>query len=239
MSYKIHPLWKLERLVSPSKTSQFQPQENVCVLSHHIPKTAGSSLRTAFEKALGTKYVFGIYENTGAREMSQGNQLWIPSKAKVVHGHFRPHEIHNIMFPNAFRAVWVRDPLERIWSLIGHLLALKDKHPHYLLLKKHVPCKDMENQEKIVQVLVQENKIGAFTQTYTRFFSAIPITEFSFVGSKHNYENGLERLANMIGVELCSLQVNRRNSQAHEIPMSIKRLESYLQNEYEIVSNYL
>lgn len=239
MSYKTHPLWRVERFFSPAKSSQSLPHHNVSVLSHHIPKTAGSSLRVAFEQAIGATNVYGIYANTGADEMSKGDQIWLPSRAKVLHGHFKPHNNHTKMFPKAIRAVWVRDPLERIWSLVGHLMAHKEKHPHYILLKSKLSAANLESQESVVMELILNNAMDAFTNTYSRFFNVVPINEFTFVGSKHKYEEGLKHLTDLTGVELKALQVNRRSNQTYQLPSSIKRLESHLLHEYEIVGDYL
>lgn len=239
MSYKTHPFWSVEKLLAPAKNSQDQPHLNVSVLSHHIPKTAGSSLRVAFEQALGVRNVYGIYANTGASAMSKGEGVWLPSKAKVLHGHFKPHINHIKTFPNAIRAVWVRDPLERIWSFVGHLLALKEKHPHYILLKAKLPKASLKSQESIVNELLLNNTIEAFTNTYSRFFNTVPIDEFSFVGSKHKYEEGLKQLSDLTEIELKKLQVNRRTGQTYQLPSSIKRLESHLLHEYKIVGDFL
>lgn len=239
MSYKIHPIWRVERLLSPAKSSQVKPHRNVSLLSHHIPKTAGSSLRGAFEQAIGVRNVYGIYSNTGANAMSKGMDIWIPSKAEVLHGHFKPHTNHTKMFPHAIRTVWVRDPLERIWSLVGHLMALKEKHPHYALLKSKLPNTNFESQECIVRELILENPIYAFTHAYSHFFDTVSISQFTFVGSKHKYDKGLKQLANIMGMKLTTMQVNRRSSQTYQLPDSIKRLDSHLLDEYEIVGDYL
>lgn len=239
MSYKTHPFWRVEKLLSPDKNSKSRPHPNVAVLSHHIPKTAGSSLRVAFEQALGARSVYGVYANTGASAMSKGDEIWLPSKARVLHGHFKPHANHTQTFPNAIKAVWVRDPLERIWSLVGHLLALKEKHPHYILLKEKLPESSLKSQESIVKELLLNNTIEAFTNTYSRFFNSVSIDEFGFVGSKHKYEEHLQQLSDLTGIQLKTLQVNRRTSQTYQLPSSIKQLESHLHHEYEIVGDFL
>lgn len=239
MTYKIRPLWKIEQLLSPEKYSVTLPHDKVTLLSHHIPKTAGSSLRVAFEQAIGRRYVYGIYANTGADEMSFGRNIWVPRKATILHGHFRPHPNHTKMFPNALRAVWVRDPIERIWSLIGHLLSLKQKHPHYNLMVNSGLKADIESQESIVHEIITTNVLSEFTRAYSRYFSAVPIENFSFVGSKHSFEKDLDRLSDMIGVSLKMLQLNKRSDQSSPIPAKIRNLKRYLDKEYEIVSDYL
>ncbi|MDW5286455.1 hypothetical protein R6Y90_15945 [Alteromonas macleodii] len=239
MSYSIHPFWKVEKLLSPQVSSQTSPHMNVILLSHHIPKTAGSSLRLAFEAALGRRIVYGIYENTDASAMSEGRDLWIPAKAEVLHGHFKPDEKHKYIFPLAKRAVWVRDPIERLWSLVGHLLALKERHPHYFLLKASLPKISFNSQEDIVKALILEDKVRPFTHAYANFFKSVSIKNFEFVGSKHNYSDGLTKLSEMIGTNLKKFEVNRRTPRLHKLPASLKQLEPYLQHEYAIVGDYL
>lgn len=239
MSYKIHPFWKVERLLSPKMSSQFSPHNNVVLLSHHIPKTAGSSLRKAFEMSFGRRFVYGIYENTGALAMSKGEDTWIPANAKVLHGHFKPQEMHKCIFPRASKAVWVRDPVERLWSLVGHLLALRERHPHYHLLKSALPHVNPNSQVDIVRALVLENAVSAFTHAYTHFFKTVSIDEFEFVGSKHKYVEDLKNLSELIGVGLKPLEINRRSNAKQKLPVIIRKLEPYLEEEYAIVDDYL
>lgn len=239
MSYRIHPLWRVERLMSPTMYSQSFPHPHVTFLSHHIPKTAGSSLRVAFEQSLGNRVVYGVYDNTGASEMSAGKAVWLPAKAKILHGHFKPHNNHEQMFPFAKKAVWVRDPLERLWSLVGHLMSLGVRHPQYNLLKTALPKTNFESQTSIVHDLVAEDAVRIFTHAYSNFFRAVPINEFTFVGSKHQYEKGLSKLSKLMNLNLEIKQVNRRSTMGYTVPTSIRRLESYLQQEYEIVGDYL
>lgn len=239
MSYRIHPLWRVERLISPTMYSQSFPHNNVTFLSHHIPKTAGSSLRVAFEQSLGSRVVYGIYENTGAFEMSVGKEIWLPAKAKILHGHFKPHSNHERIFPFAKKTVWVRDPLERLWSLVGHLMSLGVRHPQYNLLKSALPKTNFDSQTSIVHDLVTEDAVKVFTHAYSNFFRAVPVTDFAFVGSKHQYEKALRNLSELMNLKLEIKQVNRRNAYGHTIPTSIRRLESYLWQEYEIVGDYL
>lgn len=239
MSYRIHPLWRVERLMSPSMYSQSFPHPSVTFLSHHIPKTAGSSLRVAFEQSLGNRVVYGVYDDTGASEMSAGKAVWLPAKAKILHGHFKPHSNHEHMFPFAIKSVWVRDPLERLWSLVGHLMSLGIQHPQYHLLKSALPKTNFKSQTSVVHDLVTEDAVMVFTHAYSNFFRNVPISDFAFVGSKHHYEKGLSKLSALLNLDLEIKQVNRRNNMGHKLPTSIRRLESYLQEEYEIVGDYL
>jgi hypothetical protein len=227
------------KLLLSAKNSICQPQFNVSVLSHHIPKAAGSSPIATSEQAFGTINVYVFYANIGASAMSKGEQIWLPFKATVLHGHFKPHINHTRTFPNTIKAVWIRAPLERIWLLVKHLLVLKDKHSRYVLMKKRLPESSLKSQESIVKELLLNYLIEAFTRTYSRFFNTIPIGDFNLVGSKHKYEKGVEQLCDSAGLKLKALQVNRRTSQTYQLPSNIKRLELHLLHEYEIVGDFL
>ncbi|WP_246604464.1 hypothetical protein [Alteromonas lipotrueae] len=183
--------------------------------------------------------VYGIYENTGASTMSEGRDIWVPSKAKVLHGHFKPDQNHKYLFPLAKRAVWVRDPIERLWSLVGHLIALKERHPHFSLLKTSLPKSSFNSQEDIVKALILEDKIKAFTHAYANFFKSVPIEKFEFVGSKHNYIDDLTKLSEMLGINFKKFEVNRRTPRSQKLPASLKQLEPYLKHEYAVVGDYL
>lgn len=238
MSYRIHPLWRVERLISPTMYSQSFPHNNVTFLSHHIPKTAGSSLRVAFEQSLGSRVVYGIYENTGAFEMSVGKEIWLPAKAKILHGHFKPHSNHERIFPlrkNCMGARSSRAIMVASWS--SHVIG--SKTPQYNLLKSALPKTNFDSQTSIVHDLVTEDAVKVFTHAYSNFFRAVPVTDFAFVGSKHQYEKALRNLSELMNLKLEIKQVNRRNAYGHTIPTSIRRLESYLWQEYEIVGDYL
>lgn len=239
MTYKLHSLWKLEKLVRPSVNTKLNPNNSVTWISHHIPKTAGSSLRSSFQKAVGKTKVFGVYASTGARELSEGTPIWVPAKTIFLHGHFRPHPSHSDFYPNAERLVWVRDPIERIWSLIGHLLSEGSSHPQHQILQNLYLSKGVTNKEDIVYDLIANCRAEALTHIYKRFFSKVPIQDFAFVGSVHRYDKSIQELSNLLDMDLGKEFRNVRNKAGATIPTKILGLKDKLSAEYDIVDAYL
>ncbi|WP_421132584.1 hypothetical protein [Alteromonas sp. A079] len=239
MAYKLHSLWKLEKLIRPSVNTKLNQNKNIKWISHHIPKTAGSSLRLSFQKAVGKTRVFGVYANTGAHALTQGNPIWAPFNTVFLHGHFRPHPIHLDFYPNAKRLVWVRDPIERIWSLIGHLLSEGSSHPQHQILQNLYLSKGVTNREDIVYDLIVNCRAEALTHIYKRFFSKVPIEDFAFVGSVHRYDASIQELSSILDMDLGKEFRNVRNKTGANIPAKILGLKDKLSAEYAIVDAYL
>ncbi|USI28222.1 sulfotransferase family 2 domain-containing protein [Alteromonas macleodii] len=230
-------VWAIEKFVSPRITSINKPNKNIQLLSYHIPKTAGSSLRSSFEDNISSIRIFGAYLNSGATELSKGHSVWVPKKTLILHGHFKPHDNHSKMFPNALKITWVRDPIERVFSLVRHLMMVGEVHPHFQMIKKIYPDCSMNDIEKVVSDMVTNNTLPLFTNTYTHFFSNTSIESLDFVGSVHNYNDDLKRLSELSNYSLTPSLKNVRGKPVNE---KFKRgLRTYLRHEYEIVERYL
>lgn len=221
------------------KSSIERPNHRIQWLSHHIPKTAGSSLNRSYVNAFGKSRIYGVYATSGASDMSLGNPTFIPFRARVLHGHFRPHTNHLKTFPNSKKIVWVRDPIERLWSHVGHLLEIGTPHPQFELLKKRYLTNTNCSREEMVYDLIVNGSEPSLTQIYSRFFSLVPLKSFDFVGSVHDYSGSMEKLARLTNVSLPHNYVNVRNTHNNDVPVSIKRLEHHLASEYDIVRRYL
>lgn len=206
-------------------------------LSYHIPKTAGSSLRLMFYKAFGRSSVCGVYRPDDARMLGQGKVIHIPSRTRIIHGHFKPHPQHSVIYPNATSMVWVRDPVERIWSLVGHLLDLKSKHPHYETLYNLYISKGIDSQADIVERIIKEESIPYMVNAYTRFFSSLDIHKISFVGSVHNFSSSVNRLNKQFNLTLKPIHRNSRTKSS--VPNSLGKLKRFMEHEYSLVDSYL
>lgn len=229
---------KLERKLSSKEVSAQAPNINVDWVVHHVPKTAGSSLRQSFVNALGKRPVFGVYRNTGAAELGVGKPIWVPRSAKVLFGHFPTHAAQTSMFPNAKRVTWVRDPLERAWSLLGHYLATKDETAQYAFVKQHYLDKGISKKEDIFERLIKDNALAKNIFVYTHYFEHIKLKDFDFVGSVSRNSEDTKRLQALIGEPLKEAQENVRNSR-NSFPSSLRYLEKEFASEYEIVADYL
>lgn len=236
--YQLSFSQKLERKLSSKEVSAQAPNKNVDWVVHHVPKTAGSSLRQSFVNALGKRPVFGVYRNTGAAELGVGQPIWVPRSAKVLFGHFPTHAAQGSMFPNAKRVTWVRDPLERAWSLLGHYLATKGETAQYAFVKQHYLDKGICKKEDIFERLIKDNGLAKNIFVYAHYFEHIKLKDFDFVGSTTSNRDDLKQLQKLLGKPLIEEKENVRNS-ASSFPKALRYLESYFACEYEIVADYL
>ncbi|MEW9799419.1 sulfotransferase family 2 domain-containing protein [Alteromonas sp. CYL-A6] len=208
-------------------------------MSYHIPKTAGTSLRSALEAAYGWDAVFGCYRSTGAKALSAGKSVWLPRGTKVVHGHVRTHQNHHEIFPNAKRIVWVRDPVERAWSMLTRLLARQDSHePVYSVLKSRYIDKGISDKAELFECYLKDKQISRFAFAYKLYFSAIPISDFDFVGSVHSMEDDMRRLSDVLNIEL-SMHTRNRRTAGKDMPDAVWSLKPLFEDEYKIVAPYL
>ena len=207
-------------------------------ISHHIPKTAGSSLRNSMEQAYGMQAIYGVYRESGAAELNKGRNIWLPAEAKVIHGHFRTHKNQQQYFPNAKRLVWLRDPIERAWSLLGRLLDIKEKDQLYNKLKARYIDKGITEKADLFRAWITDDELNYPLFAYTHYFRQIGIEHFDFVGSMHSMKEDLVRLSNVLDIELTVEHKNVRTG-ATDLPIEVRQLESYLAKEYAVVGKYL
>jgi len=103
------------------------------LLSMHIPKTAGMSLRTAFEKRFGNalllayprvdwaQSLFPLGSRKSLDEQGQESVLALCRQRDVqcIHGHF-PMPALQSLFPEAMCITFLRDPVQRVISSYDH-----------------------------------------------------------------------------------------------------------------------
>lgn len=207
-------------------------------ISHHIPKTAGSSLRKSLDKAYGKEAVYGVYRLSGANEITRGQNIWIPKETKVIHGHFATHANQATYFPNAKRLAWVRDPIDRAWSLLGRLLDIKDRDPLYSQLKAKYIDKGITDKAELFECWLKDTELKRPLNDYKRYFRAVDIADFNFIGSMHSMDQDLARLSELLGIKLVAEQRNIRAA-AKDLPARVRQLAPLFDAEYEIVADYL
>lgn len=101
--------------------------EKIALIFMHIPKTAGTSLRSIFERFYDTEDIYTIYEDhiKEFKDVPDDKKI----KIKVFFGHVS-FGVHNYIPQPASYVTFLRDPGERVLSLYAHVS--KDKnHPYY------------------------------------------------------------------------------------------------------------
>lgn len=94
------------------------------IISIHIPKTAGTTLSTIYDRAFNRRvfYDYTGYENaSGVSEAIKSNVGFILSQFAVMHGHFFASKYADV-FPSAKYVSVLRHPVERIISQYIHEL---------------------------------------------------------------------------------------------------------------------
>ena len=253
--YKALRLGRLQRpteknsvnLEQPTKSQQltFGPisrnHPNIKLISHHIPKTAGSSFGKALTQAYERECIFGVYKDTGASLLTNGQDISLPKDVCVLHGHFASHVNHKTMFPNAKRICWIRDPAERLWSLTKHILRNKQPVTHYQSLLKYAKKEDELSVEKAFTFVLLKPEFEVIRNDYQRYFYHISPQDFDFVGSMHRYEDGLSELENLINLPLESLKENTApdsESLVMKYPETYLKAKSLLKSEFNLVQKF-
>lgn len=179
------------------------------LISYHIPKTAGTSIKNALISAYGQKRVFDVYEGTGPFELSNGNPIWFPRKSKVLHGHFQAVPQHLEQFPNAKRVVWLRDPIARSLSHLNHVLALKQPTKVYEKLWQRYLSKGITDTVELFNLSIEEPDMRHLYATYHQYLRQVDIAEFDFVGKVENIATDMARFESLVGH---SMQLEHHNS---------------------------
>ncbi|HEY4301555.1 MAG TPA: hypothetical protein VGM73_11815 [Candidatus Didemnitutus sp.] len=78
------------------------------ILSIHIPKTSGLSIRNLLKQHYGAGFV-----------LAGGIPADVPAMARCIHGHFAAASLM-ARFPTARLITWVRDPVDRVISSYYH-----------------------------------------------------------------------------------------------------------------------
>ncbi|MFA3790778.1 hypothetical protein AB6T38_06650 [Aliiglaciecola sp. SL4] len=217
---------------------QSDGSDTVLWLSHHIPKTAGTSLKLGYAEAFGTRAIKQLYSPEEVKHVGNGGKILLPYGTKILHGHFHAHPEQLKLYPNAKRIVWVRDPVERAWSLLGHLLAVQKNKEEYQIIYNEFGENIEKNKLDVFEFFLTHPRLQILNRPYQNHFSKVPISDFHFVGRTHCYAEDLQRLSQVMGTEIPLLEKNVRAS-GHGLPANREQYQKLLENEYNIVDGFL
>ena len=155
------------------------------ILSVHIPKTAGVSIRNILKEHYGAGFVLHYWQITDA----WGRTLEaVPAEAACVHGHYQTDALTQ-QFPDATLITWVRDPVDRVASSYFHRL----RDPDW----QHPVCVEL-HQKKLT--LVQYAALPLVQNEMTRFFGSKRPEDFAFIGIVEDFERSLTYMEHLLGV---------------------------------------
>lgn len=226
-----------------STFNKFRPRFNnilgtteVRWLSHHIPKTAGTSLKVSFDEAFGRSQVYDLYDPTLVKKFSNGNKLDIPKSTTLIHGHFQPHPSQTEFYQNAQRIVWIRDPVARAWSVLKHLLSVQKHKKEYLLLKETFGERIHSPDSEILDYFLKNNKFRHLNRPYQSYFKNVPLEDFAFVGVTERFDSDIVKLSELMEVKL---NVKRLNVIPSTSVIKKENFKHYLKEEYSLVRNFI
>ncbi|MDP5032815.1 sulfotransferase family 2 domain-containing protein [Paraglaciecola sp.] len=213
-------------------------KKSVLWLSHHIPKTAGTSLKVSYERTFGSKAIKQVYAHEEVKRLGDGKSISLPMGTKIIHGHFHAHPEHMLIYPNAKRIVWIRDPVERAWSMLGHMLDVQKTKTEYKIILAEFGNQIEERKLEVFEFFLTHPMLKKMNQPYKNHFSKVPISEFDFVGRTNKFEHDIQLLSKMMGVKLPTIETNVRDA-GNGLPQDRKYFEGLLEQEYSIVLPYL
>ncbi|QEP42042.1 hypothetical protein D5085_02130 [Ectothiorhodospiraceae bacterium BW-2] len=182
---------------------------NSICLFVHIPKTAGTSLRIAFEQALGKESVYYDYGKTASETSALVSDLLygeIPdsyrlfeylgkcSSRSLIAGHFGIKRYsHFILAKNI--ATFVRDPVQQVIS-------------HYYHFKRHGGYKQS------LEVFCRQPQ---FRNLQNRSFNNYPLNLIGFIGLTEKFTISLQLLAKLWNISIEELKLNFNQQRTEEL----------------------
>lgn len=210
--------------------------KQVNCLSYHIPMVGGKELLDCYVALFGSNGVWKAYQYTGAPELNAGVGLPLPVTVKLVHGHFLAKQHHSSLFPNAKRATWVCDPLDRVWRLFRHILDNKHPAKSYDLLKNKYINSGIESEEELFYCFVKEPEFKNQVFAFQYYFSAVSLNDFDFVGDVKHFEKEF-KVFSALTTGFVQLPVS--SGFFETAPEYLKHIKVLLNSEYDIVGKFL
>lgn len=209
---------------------------NVELISHHIPKTAGTSFYKTLVDAYGQKHVMGVYDQAMCISLIREEPVWVPSQKKVLHGHFPARPFQLEQFPNAKHIIWIRDPIERAYSNLKHWLSNKSGAKFNEFKAKYMDGRDYTISE-LFDNLVRDPSFHDVVGVYKIAFKALKPKDYLFVGHTENYDKDIIRLGELLGKKLNPAKENTSEI-AKELPFKKEDYLDVFASEYEYLRKW-
>ena len=166
------------------------------VLSVHIPKTGGVSVRNMLKDHYGPGFVLSYWEVTDAwgRVLPE-----VPADARCVHGHFVAHQLAD-RFPSARLVTWVRDPVDRVASSYYH--RLRDPDPRNRVSR-------MVHEEGLS--LLEFAELPEARNEMAWFMGRKRPADFTFIGVTEHFDISMKVFCREFGVPLPAVRRDNCN----------------------------
>lgn len=206
----------------PEKEINNSPDSlSIEIISVHLPKTAGSLLRSVLQKVYGEDRCFLEYTPVDQENLFQGLEKITPNH-KVIHGHTAWRWIS--IFPDAKKIVWLRNPIARIISEYYFITSFSQEQ------WAEVPGPGGEfNQRMIAEKLgISEYIEVKFTQNSMYHNVCLksdiknPLQIYDFIGIQEFFTTDFIDLSNLLGWSNLELWQENKN-QHSEYQQGIKK----------------
>lgn len=213
------------------------------IISVHIRKCAGTTLRNSLKNYFGNKVLFDYGDEIGSewpssikkREVSLANltnqKKEIIGNFDIVHGHFYKDK-YDIVDCDKEYITFVRNPVTRLLS-------------NYYYLKKNL---NRKNPDSLVV-----NKLGFSFEDYIKhpdtqnlqykFLQSIDLKDYSFVGITEYYSKSIHRLNDIYNIKLSDkgeLNKNINSKKEYEIEKKeLNLIKKYNSEDFKIYENAL
>jgi hypothetical protein len=183
------------------------------LISVHLPKTAGASLRLALDEHFGDRLLRDYEDRPLSASAALRNTLalsqclkncWGRSdlrKFACIHGHFMPLKYRLLRMPDKKQFVtWMRDPVERLASHYAFWLRT-DQQNSFGELHRRV----IEERWSLERFCLGPE----LRNTYSKFLWGFPLNRFDFIGITEFYDTDMEYFSEkFMGVNLPVIREN-------------------------------
>jgi hypothetical protein len=187
------------------------------MISVHVPKCAGSSLKSALMDVFGESNVYQDYADRpldpSAPVRADPEKFFAAVEAtgyghlaasRVVHGHFHARKYQNLK--SRHRIAFLREPIDR---LVSHYYYWRNAPRHGHTLHDYVLDNDLGIEEFAALPPIK----AIYTDS---FFGGANMAAFDFIGFYEDYETDLARLSKMLGLPLRYERTNANEDDVYE-----------------------
>jgi len=164
--------------------------DNIEIISIHIPKTAGTSFRKLLELNYENSFEW-IKRDNKLNCFCEKKYCRLNKGIRVIHGHFPVFKDLTKYYPNAKLITWIRDPVER---LISHYYFFKFYPRHGNKQQDFMLDLDLS----IIQ-FAKIKQIGYFYKRFLKYLEELKYEDFYFIGIVEEFDNYIDILADKLG----------------------------------------
>lgn len=187
----------------------------------HIPKTGGSSILQLFHKNFDEAEICAVKRNLFKENPSAAPSSLllnaVSPRTRVLHGHFTYEEVAPLLalHPNAKVITFLRNPVDRVVSNYSYFKTR--------ILEGKVPAHQLARES---ETLKEYASLPASQNRMSRFLKGISPENLFFTGFLENFEDDLERLFGLLGLQIEVIPFINENKESRSKKQSLT-MEEY------------